>query len=177
MILLTVGCTNQKIEDKRTEPTEVAASVAPTETPLPSPTIIPTPTPTIEPEETPVPTPTQKPAKKKVVSKKTEKPKETTSPTKTNNGFTVKTMTITYYCSCTKCCGPNAKGITASGKQVQEGMVAMKGVPFGTKIEINGKQYVVEDRGVGAGCVDVYVSSHQKALELGRHKAEVKIYD
>lgn len=177
MISVPVGGVILGEEDKRTEPTEVAALVAPTETPLPSPTIIPTPTPTIEPEETPTPTPTQKPTKKKVVSEKTEKPKKTTSPTKTNNGFTVKTMTITYYCSCTKCCGPNAKGITASGKKVQEGMVAMKGVPFGTKIEINGKQYVVEDRGVGAGCVDVYVSSHQKALELGRHKAEVKIYD
>lgn len=177
MISVPVGGVILGEEDKKTEPTEVAASVAPTETPLPSPTIIPTPTPTIEPEETPTPTPTQKPTKKKVVSEKTEKPKKTTSPTKTNNGFTVKTMTITYYCSCTKCCGPNAKGITASGKKVQEGMVAMKGVPFGTKIEINGKQYVVEDRGVGAGCVDVYVSSHQRALELGRHKAEVKVYD
>lgn len=177
MICFSVGCTNQKIEDKRTEPTAVATIVAPTETPLPSPAIIPTPTPTMEPEETPAPTPAPTPTKKKVVSEEAEKPKEKTNPTKTNNGFTVKTMTITYYCSCTKCCGPNAKGITASGKKVQEGMVAMKGVPFGTKIEINGKQYVVEDRGVGEGCVDVYVSSHQRALELGRHKVKVKIYD
>lgn len=27
---------------------------------------------------------------------------------------------ITHYCACTKCCGTNAKGITASGKQVEE---------------------------------------------------------
>ena len=118
MILLTVRCKNQKIEDKKTEPTEAVTIVTPTETPLPSSTIIPTPTPIQEPENTPVPTPAQKSTKKKIVSEQTEKPKETTSPAQTNNGFTLKTMTITYYCSCTKCCGPNAKGITASGKKV-----------------------------------------------------------
>ena len=46
---------------------------------------------------------------------------------------------VTHYCACSLCCGENAAGITASGKPVAEGMVAMSSYyPFGTKIEING---------------------------------------
>ena len=32
---------------------------------------------------------------------------------------------VTHYCACAKCCGSNADGITASGKQAAPGMVAM----------------------------------------------------
>ena len=55
---------------------------------------------------------------------------------------------VTHYCACSKCCGENASGITASGKQVEVGMVAMSSYyPFGTQIMINGTMYTVEDRG------------------------------
>ena len=51
---------------------------------------------------------------------------------------------VTHYCACTKCCGSNAQGITASGKQVAVGMVAMSShYPFGTQIMINGTMYAV----------------------------------
>ncbi|MGM9602159.1 MAG: NlpC/P60 family protein [Faecousia sp.] len=89
---------------------------------------------------------------------------------------------VTHYCACTRCCGPNAQGITASGKRVAEGMVAMSShYPFGTQIMINGVMYTVEDRG-GAGIendisrVDIFVPDHNYALRLGRFKTTAYIY-
>lgn len=89
---------------------------------------------------------------------------------------------VTHYCACSKCCGENASGITASGKQVEVGMVAMSSYyPFGTQIMINGTMYTVEDRG-GSGIendksrVDIYVLDHQEALRLGRYTTTAQIY-
>ena len=89
---------------------------------------------------------------------------------------------VTHYCACTKCCGPNAQGITASGKNVAVGMVAMSSYyPFGTQIMINGVMYTVEDRG-GSGIensiyrVDIYVPDHNEALRLGRFTTTATIY-
>lgn len=89
---------------------------------------------------------------------------------------------VTHYCACTRCCGPNAQGITASGKRVATGMVAMSSYyPFGTQIMINGVMYTVEDRG-GSGIensrnrVDIYVADHNEALRLGRFKTTAYIY-
>ena len=92
------------------------------------------------------------------------------------------TVDVTHYCACTRCCGPKAQGITASGKRVKEGMVAMSShYPFGTQIMINGVMYTVEDRG-GSGIendisrVDIYVSDHNYALHLGRFETTAYIY-
>lgn len=89
---------------------------------------------------------------------------------------------VTHYCACTKCCGSNAQGITASGKNVAVGMVAMSSYyPFGTQIMINGTMYTVEDRG-GSGIensiyrVDIYVPDHNEALRLGRYTTTATIY-
>lgn len=53
--------------------------------------------------------------------------------------------------------------------------VAMADLPFGTKVEINGQIYTVEDRGVPSGCVDIYVDSHSEALNSGMYYAEVRV--
>ena len=89
---------------------------------------------------------------------------------------------VTHYCACAKCCGSNAQGLTASGKQAAVGMVAMSShYPFGTQIMINGTMYTVEDRG-GSGIennihrVDIYVPDHQKALRMGRYTTTATIY-
>ena len=89
---------------------------------------------------------------------------------------------VTHYCACKKCCGENAKGITASGKPVAVGMVAMSSsYPFGTQIMINGIMYTVEDRG-GSGIendpsrVDIYVPDHDEALRLGRFTTTAYVY-
>ncbi|CDB78578.1 3D domain protein [Blautia sp. CAG:237] len=51
--------------------------------------------------------------------------------------------------------------------------VAMAGVPFGTKLLINGNVYTVEDLGTPYGHVDIYCSSHSEALSFGLQYADV----
>jgi 3D (Asp-Asp-Asp) domain-containing protein len=80
---------------------------------------------------------------------------------------------LTAYCSCSKCCG-KSDGITASGtKATANRTVAAKDFPFGTKLYINGNTYIVEDRGVGSGVIDIYFDRHSEALEFGRQYAKV----
>jgi len=79
---------------------------------------------------------------------------------------------ITYYCACAKCCG-KTDGITATGTKATEGRtigVNPKVIPYGSKVYIEGLGwYVAEDTGSIKGKhIDVYVSSHQRALQLGR---------
>ena len=93
-----------------------------------------------------------------------------------NNSSYLGKYKLTYYCSCSKCCG-KSDGITASGKKAQEGItVASNSLPLGTKISINGHIYTVQDRGgMASNVIDVFVSSHQKALNLGV-KYNVPVY-
>lgn len=85
------------------------------------------------------------------------------------NGET-KIFKITAYCSCSKCCGKQT-GITASGTHATAGRtVAASGqFAFGTKLIINGKEYVVEDRGgaIQGNKIDIYMNSHAEALAWG----------
>lgn len=93
-----------------------------------------------------------------------------------NNSSYLGKYKLTYYCSCSKCCG-KSDGITASGKKAQEGItVASNSLPLGTKISINGHIYTVQDRGgMASNVIDIFVSSHQKALNLGV-KYNVPVY-
>ena len=84
---------------------------------------------------------------------------------------------ITHYCPCVICCGKD-NGITASGAPCQiNHTVANGALPFGTRLMINGKEYVVEDRGVGDYTIDIFVSGHQEAWDLGEYYADVYIID
>ena len=87
---------------------------------------------------------------------------------------------ITAYCSCAKCCG-KSNGITACGKKAKAGrtIAAPRGFSFGTKLSINGKTYVVEDRGgaIKGNRIDLYVNSHSEALRWGVKYLPVKILD
>ena len=49
----------------------------------------------------------------------------------------------------------------------------MGGVPFGTKLSINGHVYIVQDRGTAYGHVDIYLSDHTDALAFGVQYADV----
>lgn len=93
-----------------------------------------------------------------------------------NNSSYLGKYKLTYYCSCSKCCG-KSNGITASGKKAQEGItVASNSLPLGTKISIDGHVYTVQDRGgMASNVIDIFVSSHQKALNLGV-KYNVPVY-
>ena len=77
---------------------------------------------------------------------------------------------ITAYCSCAKCCG-KTNGITAMGTRAAAGrtVAASKKFAFGTKLNINGHIYTVEDRGgaINGNKIDIYVNSHAEALAWG----------
>ena len=102
---------------------------------------------------------------------------------KTNNSVTETKYTdkeylgeflLTAYCKCSKCCGEWSSSPTASGAWPQEGKtVAMGGVPFGTKLLINGKVYTVEDRGTPYGHVDIYFNSHSECNQFGKKYTDV----
>lgn len=90
-----------------------------------------------------------------------------------SGGTYLGTFTLTGYCNCAQCCG-TAGNLTASGTwPTSSHTVAMGGVPFGTKLLINGEVYTVEDRGTPYGHVDIYFDSHSEALNFGLQYADV----
>ena len=81
---------------------------------------------------------------------------------------------LTAYCNCAVCCGRWAGGPTASGKMpVQDRTIATGVLPFGTKLNIGGKIYTVEDRGTPYGHIDIYMERHADAEEFGVRYADV----
>ena len=92
-------------------------------------------------------------------------------------------MVVTAYCPCTECCGPNAVGITASGKPVsangQRFVAADRSVPFGTMLTIpgytGGRPVEVLDRGgaIRGNRLDVYFPTHREARQWGVRKLVV----
>lgn len=89
-----------------------------------------------------------------------------------------KWVTVSGYCHCKICCGKNAKGIAANGEKVKPGMIAAsRGTPFGTRIKIKGKVYVVTDRLAKRfdKRIDIYFSTHKQALEWGVQRLKVEV--
>ena len=81
---------------------------------------------------------------------------------------------LTAYCNCAVCCGRWAGGPTASGKMPVQGRTIATGVlPFGTKLNIGGKIYTVEDRGTPYGHIDIYMKNHADAQAFGVRYADV----
>lgn len=102
------------------------------------------------------------------------------TPTDISVGWTQESLgdfRITYYCPCEKCCGEYANGITASGAPCVEGVTcACDCLPIGTRVNVDGAIYTVEDRFGsfdGSHRIDIYVDSHERALALGTHTSEV----
>ena len=92
----------------------------------------------------------------------------------TSQGKYLGRFKLTAYCSCSICCGKWSGGGTASGTTPTPGRtIAMAGVPFGTKLSINGQIYTVEDRGTAYGHVDIFMGSHSQALSFGMKYADV----
>lgn len=106
----------------------------------------------------------------------------------------------TGYCPCGECCGwrrnwlgraviasgpnagkPKAVGVTASGAPARDGTIAADTsiFPFGTVMYIPGYGYGrVEDRGgdIVGYHIDLYYSTHGRALEHGRYKERIKVW-
>ena len=83
--------------------------------------------------------------------------------------------TISHYCNCSQCCGKWAGGGTASGTTPTAGRTVAADLPFGTRLLINGHEYIVEDRGVSGMWIDIYCDSHEEALQRGLYQTEVYI--
>lgn len=114
----------------------------------------------------------KEPVNKIVQVNKTVTSRSTTTARDTTNAETKGTemYKVTAYCSCAKCCG-KTNGITAAGTRATAGRTVAASSKFGigTKLNINGHTYTVEDRGgaINGNKIDIYVSSHAEALAWG----------
>lgn len=94
-------------------------------------------------------------------------------------------MLVTAYCPCKKCCGPTARGITASGRPVSANggrFVAADGrLPIGTRIAVpgyhGGNAVPVLDRGgkIHGNRLDVFFPTHSRARAWGRKTLTVEV--
>ena len=110
---------------------------------------------------------------KKVTSRSSTLPR--TSGTSTTGGTVYK---ITAYCPCAKCCG-KTNGRTASGTTATAGrtVAASSKFAFGTKLNIGGHIYTVEDRGgaINGNKIDIFVNTHAEALQWGVRYLSVSV--
>lgn len=98
--------------------------------------------------------------------------------TEESNLISLGEFKLTAYCPCSKCCGKWAGSPTASGVMPTINhtiAVDTRIIPFGTKVIINGIVYVAEDTGsaINGNKIDIYMSSHDEALNFGVQYAEV----
>ena len=85
----------------------------------------------------------------------------------------------TAYCPCEKCCG-KTDGITKTGTTATEGRtiaVDPDKIPLGSKVTIDGKEYIAEDIGgaIKGNRIDIYFDKHSDALNFGRKNVKVVI--
>ena len=96
-------------------------------------------------------------------------------------------MLVTAYCPCRECCGPNARGITASGRPVSFNggrfVAADRAMSFNTRLQIpgyaNGQAVPVLDRGgaIKGNKLDVYFPPHAEARQWGRRFIPVTVLE
>lgn len=98
------------------------------------------------------------------------------------------TMEVTAYCPCKKCCGRNARGVTASGQKVTSYggrfvSADTRVLPFYTWVIVpgynGGKPVPVLDRGSSriGNRMDVFFPTHAQALQWGRQVLAVRIVE
>lgn len=100
--------------------------------------------------------------------------------------ITVKNYVTMYvkttgYCNCRSCAGQWAGAATASGTRPRENRtiaVDKRLIPLGTKVQIGKETYVAEDTGgaIKGKKIDVYYSSHGKAMSHGVKYQKIKVY-
>ena len=120
----------------------------------------------------------QKKATSRAISSvRTEEESESATGT---SGRSIGVCKITGYCSCSKCCG-KATGRTSSGTIATAGrtVAASSALPYGTKLNINGHTYTVEDRGgaIKGNKIDIFFSSHAQALAWGVRYLPVEVVE
>lgn len=89
---------------------------------------------------------------------------------------------ITAYCSCRKCTGSNSvhkKTFTGTSPVAGRTLsVDPRIIPLGSRVSINGHDYIAEDTGsaINGYVVDMYFNSHQEALNFGVQYMDIYIY-
>ncbi|MGE5579685.1 MAG: 3D domain-containing protein [Bacillota bacterium] len=91
-------------------------------------------------------------------------------------------MRSTAYCPCTKCCGPNAKGVTALGVPAKPGVIAVdpRIIPLGTRVYVDGYGYALAADTGGAirgNKIDVCYETHDEALRWGMRNTKVYVLE
>lgn len=92
----------------------------------------------------------------------------------------VEDFKTTAYCPCEKCCGNFSDGITATGTVATAGRtiaVDPKIIPYGSKVTIDGKEYIAEDCGgaIKGNRIDIFFETHEEAIQYGVHNTQVTI--
>ena len=86
---------------------------------------------------------------------------------------------VSWYTASDDECG-KSDGITASGERAVAGItVAADDLPLGTRVRINGHEYIVHDRFGGGykGRIDIYCESKEEAFANGRQMLEVEVLE
>lgn len=73
--------------------------------------------------------------------------------------------------------GHTPSTICADGKPPTIGTVAYNGVPLGTMVYIDNKEYTVRDRTLYDGVMDIYMDNIRECMEYGVQHRRVWIYD
>lgn len=68
-------------------------------------------------------------------------------------------------------------GTMANGEWTHDGAIASDDLPFGTRVVINGRTYVVKDRFGGgySNAIDIWMPSYEDAIEFGRQYITVEV--
>ena len=106
---------------------------------------------------------------------------------KSKNGYKLGQVIkgrYSHYCACATCNG-NSRGITSSGKRIQNGMddpyyVACNWLPLGTVISVDGTNYTVVDRGGSGlsrkGRIDIFTpGGHSECYKRGVGSCTIEI--
>jgi 3D (Asp-Asp-Asp) domain-containing protein len=117
------------------------------------------------------------------IEKRFSKLRETLSRNERNISRSERWIAVeaTAYCSCAKCCG-KSDGITASGTQARQGTLAVDPdlIPLGSRVYIKGLGwYCAEDTGrlIKGNRVDIWLPSHEEAVEFGRKQVMMRVAD
>ena len=94
--------------------------------------------------------------------------------------------TVTGFCPCEKCCGkwaknrPGGKVYGAGGIELIPNVSVAAPLPIGTRLMINGKEYIVHDRTAdwivekyNSKVIDIYKPTHAEAWNVGNGKHDV----
>lgn len=91
------------------------------------------------------------------------------------------TLKATAYCSCSKCCGKWADGITADGSIATQGITVAADwsiLPQGTVLYIEGVgERTVQDTGVYGYWIDIYYNDHEAALDWGVRYVKARVVE